>query len=241
MAAAFLAGLIFTGGIVWGFLSNKLSDYTIATSEGQRAQTVLPDETKIWLNTSTKVIYRNSLWNSDRQVDLSGEAYFEVAHDKHAPFIVNSKQIKTCVLGTKFNVRAREDENRVVTTLFQGSVQVDSPTTGENGHLLKPGQTLEVNATTYQAELIEYSQPSDVLLWIKGKLHFERNSLQEIITTMEKVYDIYFVFEDEALKSERFTGEFSTDETPEDILNVLTQTNHFNYQKKGRTIHLKKK
>ena len=58
---------------------------------------------------------------------------------------------------------------------------------------------------------------------------------------MEKVYDIYFVFEDEALKSERFTGEFSTDETPEDILNVLTQTNHFNYQKKGRTIHLKKK
>lgn len=241
LAAAFLAGLIFTGGIVWGFLSNKLSDYTIATSEGQRAQTVLPDGTKIWLNASTKVIYRNSLWNSDRQVDLSGEAYFEVAHDKHAPFIVNSKQIKTCVLGTKFNVRAREDENRVVTTLFQGSVRVDSPTTGENGHLLKPGQTLEVNATTYQAELIEYSQPSDVLLWIKGKLHFERNSLQEIIATMEKVYDIHFVFEDEALKSERFTGEFSTDETPEDILNVLTQTNHFNYQKKGRTIHLKKK
>ena len=142
MAAAFLAGLIFTGGIVWGFLSNKLSDYTIATSEGQRAQTVLPDETKIWLNTSTKVIYRNSLWNSDRQVDLSGEAYFEVAHDKHAPFIVNSKQIKTCVLGTKFNVRAREDENRVVTTLFQGSVQVDSPTTGGKRSFTETGTNL---------------------------------------------------------------------------------------------------
>ena len=66
-----------------------------------------------------KIVYHNSLWSSDRQIDLSGEAYFEVSHDKHAPFIVNSKQIKTCVLGTKFNVRARQDENRVVIPCFK--------------------------------------------------------------------------------------------------------------------------
>lgn len=98
VAAAFLTGLVFAGGIAWGLLSNKLSDYEVITAAGQRAQTVLPDGSKVWLNASSKIVYHNSLWSSDRQIDLSGEAYFEVSHDKHAPFIVNSKQIKTCVL-----------------------------------------------------------------------------------------------------------------------------------------------
>ena len=241
VAAAFLTGLVFAGGIAWGLLSNKLSDYEVITAAGQRAQTVLPDGSKVWLNASSKIVYHNSLWSSDRQIDLSGEAYFEVSHDKHAPFIVNSKQIKTCVLGTKFNVRARQDENRVVTTLLQGLVRVDSPRTEEKGYLLKPGQTLNVNTDTYQAELIEYNQPTDVLLWINGKLEFKQQSLLEITNIMEKLYDIKFIYKDEALKSERFTGEFSTDSTADEILNVLMHTNHFSYKKDGRTVRVMKK
>ena len=229
VAAAFLTGLVFAGGIAWGLLSNKLSDYEVITAAGQRAQTVLPDGSKVWLNASSKIVYHNSLWSSDRQIDLSGEAYFEVSHDKHAPFIVNSKQIKTCVLGTKFNVRARQDENR------------DSPRTEENGYLLKPGQTLNVNTDTYQAELIEYNQPTDVLLWINGKLEFKQQSLLEITNIMEKLYDIKFIYKDEALKSERFTGEFSTDSTADEILNVLMHTNHFSYKKDGRIVRVMKK
>lgn len=240
-AAAFLTGLIVAAGIGWGMLYNKLTDYTILTAAGQRAETVLPDGSKVWLNASTKLVYHNSFWSMDRQIYLSGEAYFEVAHDKHAPFIVNSKQIKTCVLGTKFNVRAREEENRVVTTLLQGLVRVDSPRTEEHGYLLKPGQTLDVNTDTYQAELIEYNQPSDILLWINGKLIFKQHSLLEITNVMEKLYDVKFVYADAALKAEQFTGEFSTDSTPEDILNVLMHTNHFKYKKEGRTVRLMKK
>ena len=93
------------------------------------------------------------------------------------------------MLGTKFNVRAREEENRVVTTLLQGLVRVDSPRTEENGYLLKPGQTLNVNTDTYQAELIEYNQPTDVLLWMKGKLEFKQHSLLEI-TKLYPCFDI---------------------------------------------------
>ena len=240
-AAAFLTGLVVAGGIGWGLLSNKLTDYTILTAAGQRAETVLPDGSKVWLNASSKLVYHNSFWSTDRQVDLSGEAYFEVAHDKHAPFIVNSKQIKTYVLGTKFNVRAREEENRVVTTLLQGLVRVDSPRTEDNGYLLKPGQTLNVNTDTYQAELIEYNQPSDILLWINGKLIFKQHSLLEITNVMEKLYDVKFVYADDDLKTEQFTGEFSTDNNPEEILNVLMHTNHFKYKKEGRTVRLSKK
>ncbi len=172
---------------------------------------------------------------------MSGEAYFEVARDKHAPFIVNTKHIKTCVLGTKFNVRAREEEDRVVTTLLQGSVRMESPRTVNNGYLLKPGQTLNINTTTYQAELIEYAEPTEVLLWINGKLKFKQHSLLEITNIMEKLYDLKFVYDDESLKTERFTGEFSTDNLPDEILNVLMHTNHFSYKKGGRIIRLSKK
>ena len=118
---------------------------------------------------------------------------------------------------------------------------MDSPRTEDNGYLLKPGQTLNVNTDTYQAELIEYNQPTDVLLWINGKLMFKQHPLLEITNVMEKLYDIKFVYEDDALKTERFTGEFSTDSTPDEILNVLMHTNHFNYKKNGRVIRLIKK
>ena len=128
-----------------------------------------------------------------------------------------------------------------MTTLLQGLVRVDSPRTEENGYLLKPGQTLNVNTDTYQAELIEYNQPTDVLLWINGKLEFKQQSLLEITNIMEKLYDIKFIYKDETLKSERFTGEFSTDSTADEILNVLMHTNHFSYKKDGRIVRVMKK
>lgn len=149
--------------------------------------------------------------------------------------------LRPVVLGTKFNVRAREEEDRVVTTLLQGSVRMESPRTVNNGYLLKPGQTLNINTTTYQAELIEYAEPTEVLLWINGKLKFKQHSLLEITNIMEKLYDLKFVYDDESLKVERFTGEFSTDNLPDEILNVLMHTNHFSYKKEGRIIRLSKK
>ena len=128
----------------------------------------MPDGSKVWLNASTSLVYKNSLWSTKREVDLSGEAYFEVAKNKYLPFIVSSKKINTRVLGTKFNVRARAEEHRVVTTLLQGSVQMESPIAPE-GRILKPGQSMTIDTHTYQAELVEYSSPNDILTWIDGR------------------------------------------------------------------------
>lgn len=241
IAVAFLTGLILSGSLYFVMLANKDADYTVLTTAGQRAQTVLPDGSKVWLNASTKLVYHSSFWNSKRQIDLSGEAYFEVTSDKDAPFIVNSNHIKTSVLGTKFNIRARKEENRVVATLFEGSVQIESPQTTDNSYLLSPGQTLTINTNTYQAELIEYAEPTEILLWINGKLIFKQHSMLEITNIIEKLCDVKFVYEDEALKTEQFTGEFSTDNLPDEILNVLMHTKHFNYKREGRVIRLMKK
>lgn len=239
MAAAFLAGAVFAGGVAYGLLSDHFADYTISTSAGQRAQATLPDGSKVWLNASTSLVYKNSLWSTKREVDLSGEAYFEVAKNKYLPFIVSSKKINTRVLGTKFNVRARAEEHRVVTTLLQGSVQMESPIAPE-GRILKPGQSMTIDTHTYQAELVEYSSPNDILTWIDGRLRFNRNTLSSITSLMEKLYDVKFVYEDSSLRNEQFTGDFSTDSTPDAILEVLSLTNHFGFYRKGDVIHLTK-
>lgn len=122
--AAFLCGLLISTGALYWMSSGKSAGYVFATEAGQRARAVLPDGTKVWLNASTQLVYKPSFWKRERLVDLNGEAYFEVSHNKHKPFVVNSKDVRTCVLGTKFNVRARSSEAKVVTTLLKGLVQV---------------------------------------------------------------------------------------------------------------------
>ena len=235
--AAFLTGIVFTIGFSYLAL-NKTSNYIVATTAGQRAQFVLPDGSKVWLNASTQLAYKSSLWSRERQVNLTGEAYFEVARDEHAPFIVNSKNIKTQVLGTTFNVRARAAEEKVVATLLKGSIRVDLPRENNEGFILKPGQILNVNTSTLQAELTESSSPRDVLLWIQGKLAFEQVTCLEMTRCLEQHFDVHFYFKDEQLKKERFTCEFRTDDNIEDILSVLSLTKRFQYKIDGNKIYL---
>lgn len=238
--AAFVAGVVITIGIGWGLFADKMNDYTIVTAQGQRAQTILPDGSKVWLNGTTQLTYHNVWWSSKREVSLEGEAYFEVEKSERSSFEVTAKGIVTKVLGTKFNVRAREGEDNVTTTLFQGKVSMLSPAGPEDGYLLNPGQAMRINTGDFSTELLQYNQPSEVLLWIKGKLLFKEHALSQITQTMETLYDVTFVYEDESLKNERFTGQFSTDSTPESILNVFKYTGNFTYRKDGKVIYIYK-
>lgn len=236
VASAFLIGVISSVALI----ASKTVDYSVSTVYGQRAQTTLPDGSKVWLNGASEIKYHDSFWSSSRQVELTGEAYFEVEHKKGLPFEVTSKGYKVNVLGTKFNVRAREEDKNIITTLFEGSVMVNSQTI-DSEYMLVPGQTLNINTATQQAQILEYTKPVDVLLWIDGRLEINNHSLKEITEIIETLYDVRFVFEDESLKAERFTGVFSTDNSPEEILKVLTYTNYFNYRIEGHTIYLKRR
>lgn len=236
---AFLSGIIFTVGFSFYMLNNKTSNYIVATTAGQRAQFVLPDGSKTWLNSSTQLTYKSSFWSSERQVALVGEAYFEVVHNDDSPFTVSSKNIKTRVLGTKFNVRARAGEDKVVTTLLKGSVRVDLPGKEEDGNfILKPGQILNVNSKTLQSELTDSSTARDVLLWIKGKLTFDQVTFADMTNCLEKHFDVKFHFQNEQLKKEVFTCEFHTDDDINNIFSVLALTKRFQYKIEGKQIYL---
>lgn len=239
--AAFLTGLILSTGIALWPHSEKPSRYMVATDPGQRAQAILPDGTRVWLNSATQLSYKSSSEGDERRVDLTGEAYFEVTRNEKVPFVVNSKNIKTCVLGTKFNVRARAAEDKVVTTLLKGSVRIDMPEREGSGFFLKPGQTLNVDTRTHKAELTESKSPNEVLLWIQGKLHFEKSTLLEITRCLEKHFDVHFAFVNDQLKNERFTCDFATDDDIEQILTVLSLTKRFNYKKDAQLVSLFKR
>lgn len=230
-AAAFFSGLVLASGVLLSvYESTAVSTFQASTLPGQRARVILPDGTGVWLNSSTEVVYKSGgLW-SKREACLKGEAYFEVKKNLIRPFVVNSYGVLTQVLGTKFNVRARRDERQVVTTLFQGAVQMHMGTEDEEGIRLSPGQTLCVDKETKQSDLYIFNHPEDVLLWIKGELHFENKPLGDIMDCLSKVYNVKVSFQDVRLKNERFTCSFKTDASLEKVLSILALTRHFQYE-----------
>lgn len=238
--AAFLTGVICTIGISL-FLFNDTTKYIVATATGQRAQFVLPDGSRVWLNSSSELTYSTSILSRTRNVDLEGEAYFEVEPNKKKPFIVSNDNVQVRVLGTKFNVRARESENRVVTTLLSGLVAVDIDKDKSEEIILRPGEILEVNTKNNTSTLTQSTSANDVLLWMDGRLIFRQTSFKEMADCFEKHFDARFHFEDNSLKEERFTCEFNTDDNITDILSVLEMTNRFDYKIKGKDIYLSAK
>ena len=235
--AAFFSGLILASGVLLSLYgSASSSTFQTSTLPGQRARVVLPDGTGVWLNSSTELTYKSGGLFSKREAHLEGEAYFEVKRNLVKPFVVNSYGVLTEVLGTKFNVRARRGESQVVTTLFQGVVQMHTNPADEEGIRLSPGQTLCVDKTTKRAELYAFSHPEDVLLWIKGDLHFENKSLGEIMDCLSKVYNVKVAFKKSSLKNKRFTCTFRTDASLERILSTLSMTRHFQYKVQGNQV-----
>lgn len=228
-AAAFFTGLVFASS-VWLGVYDTRTTYEVSTPSGQRARVILPDGTAVWLNASTQLVYESGGLLEKRKAKLKGEAYFEVKKKLFQPFVVTSQGINTEVLGTKFNVRAREAEHKVVTTLLQGSVQMYCDEQNEHAKVLKPGETMEVNADTYQTELYKYRNPEEILLWIKGDLRFKDQSLGQIMESLAKIYNIKVRFTHADLKNKRFTCMFKTDSSLEEILKTLALTRHFSYE-----------
>lgn len=238
--AAIFAGILFGAGFTGMKIAGKLSQsITVITKSGERAQVTLPDGTNVWLNTDSKVDYHASVFSSERKVDLTGEAYFEVTKDKHSPFIVNSKNIHTKVLGTKFNIRANSDDEWVTTTLLEGSVLVTAP--GMNNVKMKPEQQLTINTRTMNTLLSACPGADDYIGWIQGKLHFKEATLKEIANTLAKYYKVNIIFADERLQEQKFTCDFDLSDSIHQILSLLSLTNKFDYQISNKDIIISKR
>lgn len=193
-----------------GKATSSSSGYnTISTAAGENYQVILPDGSKIILNAISSLKYPVSFAaQADRRVELSGEAYFEVAKDKNHPFKVKTSSQEVEVLGTHFNICSYADHVSTQTTLLEGSVKV-SPLNYADGKeraahtiLLKPGEQAiqKANSITMVPADIE-----EAVAWKEGWFYFKSTNLHEVLSEAAKWYDLEIIYRG-AVPTDRFTG-----------------------------------
>jgi ferric-dicitrate binding protein FerR (iron transport regulator) len=165
--------------------SNTMLVYnTIETPRAGRYKVQLPDGTNVWLNSASSLHYPIAFNGKTRDVELTGEAYFEVAKDKHKPFTVTSAGQKVTVLGTHFNINAYKDESNINTTLLEGSVRVNS---NDKQALLKPGEQSALSGETIRVSKANIHLAT---AWKDGQLAFAHTDLKSVLRQTSRWYNI---------------------------------------------------
>ena len=177
---------------------------TMEVENGQKADIVLADGTKVYINSASKITYDNAYNKKDRILKLEGEAYFEVAKDENKPFMVNANGITVEALGTSFNVKAHKSSNYVAVTLIEGKVRTKD---NFNERYLNPNERVEYSLITGKFQEIEKLHPNaDHLLWRSRELAFYGESVEEVCATLTRMYNCNFLFKSDAVKKYTYNG-----------------------------------
>lgn len=194
---------------------------TISTPNGGQYQLVLPDGTKVFLNAASWLKYPAVFTGAERVVELNGEAYFEVAHNKRMPFIVKSGGQTVEVLGTHFNINCYDNEPAIKTTLLEGSVRV---TSGSNTAVIVPGQQAIVNGTARGDILKRMADVDKELAWKNGLFSFENDDLQTVMRQISRWYNVKIVYGG-SIPDEKFFGEISRNSNLAEVFKILELNN----------------
>lgn len=214
-----------------GISQTKLS--TISTPKGGQYQVVLPDGTKVWLNSASSIEFPAVFTGKERKVRLEGEGYFEVAKSKAMPFKVKTALQEIEVLGTHFNIMAYDNENSIQTTLLEGSVRVLS---GTAYTVLKPGQQAELNKTDRRIAVNEVSVKS-AIAWKNGIFMFAHEDMHSILNKISRWYDVEIVYKNTAA-NHKYSGTISRFEEVTEVLKTMEMTGTVHFEIKGRRIYV---
>jgi ferric-dicitrate binding protein FerR (iron transport regulator) len=200
---------------------------TVETPKGGQYQIKLPDGTKVWLNAVSKLFYPVSFNGcEDRRVELSGEAYFEVARDEKHPFIVKSDGQEVKVLGTHFNICGYLGQGDTRTTLLEGSVNL-------NGTLLKPNQQGVLTAKGVEVKEVDVESVID---WKNGNFICANTNLEDLLSKIGRWYDVHFEYSREDICKDKFTGTLSRTDHISTLLNRIALTGEIRFVVEGRVI-----
>ena len=200
---------------------------TLYVPAGQRAELVLPDSTKVWLNANSKLVYPTSFKEGIRQVELDGEAYFDVKHNGDIPFVVRTKSMNVTVLGTEFNVSAYSGIEEFNIALLRGSVELNS-SDRSGKYRMKAGEQIFYREGKYVSAQIGNM---DYFKWKEGVLSFNNQPIHVIIDKLRLYYDIRIEVADLPFLEERYSGKFRVKEGVEQVLKVLQLEHKFTYVK----------
>ncbi|MFC4210948.1 FecR family protein [Pedobacter lithocola] len=199
----------------------------------------LVDGTKIILGPKSMLKYPAAFEQHHRQVELIGEAYFEVTKNPHKPFTVRTDDLNINVLGTHFNVNATKNESLTTVSLFKGKVNVNVIDDHDEEYKLKPGQELVLNRSNHQVYQ-HVLDSANVMGWMTNTLVFNNEKLSDAAKKIGKMYGVKLVFEDESTAETRVFARFEND-TLNDVLEIICSTGNLSYRNDGNKIYIMNK
>ena len=255
---------VFRSPVVVKQEESKQARNEISTPKGNKTKVQLPDGTEVWLNADSKITYNENFQGKLREVELTGEAFFDVVRDETRPFVIHTNVIDVKVLGTAFNVRSYANEKNTETSLIRGSVEVTVRHNPEIKYMLKPNDKLVIDNDKAKASETDFvankkleelrSQVAKMLrlkiddnevnsketLWTENKLAFDSMSLGEISLMLERWFNVKVIV-DERLKQEKYTGDFDQEDIREvlDILKMTDRGFHYTYDKDKKEVTIR--
>lgn len=206
---------------------NVIAYQTLYVPAGQRTELILPDSTHVWLNARSKLVYPISFGKDIRQVELNGEAYFDVIHNEKQPFVVKTPQMDIQVLGTEFNVTAYSNSSDFEVALLRGCIELSSPRLSSNYRMKEKEHIRLQNNKLISKDISDY----DYFRWKEGLICFNNESVATIIEKLKLYYDIDIEVYNQKFINSRYTGKFRTKDGIEQVLKVLQIEHKFTYTK----------
>lgn len=262
LAAAAVLVLMSVGMAYWWSGADKTnSQHTVAVAldtviyalNGERKKIVLPDSSRVHLNSGSKLVYNKKFNSGNRQVYLSGEALFDVTKNPSRPFIVNTDKMLVKVLGTVFNVKSYETAEDIETMVVEGKVEVSLKNDLEKKVILLPSEKISIKSNKlfkdqqaqvkYEVETVKLPEEKvdevpDEIAWINEKLVFTEESFEVVALKMERWYNKRFHFENEKLKPISMSGDFDKVDVLQ-ALQILQIMVEFSYEVKGDDVYIR--
>jgi len=202
--------------------------HTIETPRGGRYQVNLSDGTRVWLNAASGIRFPVSFAGDIREVELTGQAYFEVAHETGRPFIVKIGDARVEVFGTHFDVMGYGDDPEIRTTLLEGSVGFR---TGSSLTMLRPGDQSKAKRGGANVRVRKDLDVEEIIGWREGRLHFEGEDIGQVCRALSRAFDVRLEY-DERIR-ESFYASFPGEGRLEVVLKALEMTGKVKFEKSG--------
>lgn len=229
------------------------SQNTIVTRKGSKSMIILPDGSRVWINDDSKITYGKSFGKESRELKLEGEAYFDVVKDKTRPFIVHTKTADIKVLGTAFNVKAYADDSNLETTLLRGAVEINIKGDSEQKIRLKPNEKIIIKSPgqAQTTKLTDLAEPKILLInikrsvqdssmvketqWVANRLVFEQEKLADIVSVLERWYNVKIDNQVPASLDIKISGTFEHKSIAE-IMDSIHAVTGLNYKMQNNTL-----
>lgn len=240
-AAAVLLLPLILGGIYWATINRSTENrYTASAPMGQKAKVELPDGSLVWLNSGSEISYTSNYNVDTREINLKGEAYFDVAKNKNKPFYVHTQMVDVEVTGTKFNLNAYNDESVTETALVEGHVNLYFKNQNGKKYELNPGNVV---AYSNEKRTITTSvlNPESAIGWKDDRLIFVNDDFYKLARKIERWYNMEVIYEAKDFEKNKLTVKLLQGEQLSKLLQIIESAIGAHCTVDGTKIYITKK